>query len=71
MKEDQLLERIVVDPKIMAGKPLVRATRLTVEFILGLLSHGRTVEQILEEYEGLTREDIQACQLFARHSSGI
>ena len=64
MEEQALLERIVTDPKIMAGKPVIRGTRLTVEYILGLLAQGVTVEEILQEYEGLTPEDIQACLLF-------
>ena len=65
MKEDQLLARIVLDPKVMVGKPVVRGTRLTVEYILNLLAHGSTTVEIIEEYEGLTPEDIQACLLFA------
>ncbi|MGC8788284.1 MAG: DUF433 domain-containing protein [Anaerolineae bacterium] len=65
MKDEQLLERIVIDPKVMAGKPVIRGTRLTVEYILNLLAHGATVEEILQEYQGLTQEDIQACILFA------
>ena len=68
MKENQLLNRIILDPKVMVGKPVIKGTRLTVEYILGLLSHGATVEEILQEYEGLTREDIQACLLFATKS---
>ena len=64
-KDDQLLERIAVNPKVMAGKPVIRGTRLTVEYILNLLAHGATVEEILVEYPGLSREDIQACILFA------
>jgi len=63
--EERLLERITVDPKIMVGKPVIRDTRLTVEYILNLLAHGATVEEILQEYPGLSREDIQACILFA------
>ena len=65
MTDQQLLERITLDPKIMVGKPVVRGTRLTVEYILNLLAHGATEPEILEEYEGLTPEDIQACLLFA------
>lgn len=65
MRDEQLLERIVVNPRVMAGKPVIRGTRLTVEYILNLLAHGATVEEILQEYDGLTREDIQACVLFA------
>jgi uncharacterized protein (DUF433 family) len=70
MTDEQLLQRITLDPKIMVGKPVIRGTRLTVEFILNLLAHGSTVSDILAEYEGLTKEDIQACLLFATHSLG-
>jgi uncharacterized protein (DUF433 family) len=49
----------------MGGKPLIRGTRLTAEFILNLLSHGASQQEILEEYEGLKAEDIRACLLFA------
>ena len=68
MDDQQLLYRITLDPKIMVGKPVIRGTRLTVEYILNLLAHGSTVEEILEEYDGLTQEDIQACFLFATKS---
>jgi uncharacterized protein (DUF433 family) len=68
MKEEQLLERITLNPKVMVGKPVIRGTRLTVEYILGLLAHGATVAEILQEYEGLVEEDIQACLIFAAKS---
>lgn len=68
MKENHLLERITVNPKIMVGKPVIRGTRLTVEFILDLLAHGATTDEILKEYEGLSKQDIQACLLFAKKS---
>lgn len=68
MREQQLLERITFDPKIMVGKPIIKGTRLTVEYILNLLAHGATNTEILEEYKGLTSEDIQACLLFATKS---
>ena len=68
MKDEQLLERIVINPKIMVGKPVIRGTRLTVEYILNLLAHGETAEEIIKEYKGLTNEDIQACILFATKS---
>ncbi|MGC8667664.1 MAG: DUF433 domain-containing protein [Chthonomonadales bacterium] len=68
MTEKQLLERITLDPKVMVGKPVIRGTRLTVEYILNLLAHGVTVTEILEEYQGLTPEDIQACLMFATKS---
>jgi uncharacterized protein (DUF433 family) len=68
MKDQKLLERITVDPKVMVGKPVIKGTRLTVEFILNLLAHGATVAEILSEYGGLTQEDVQACILFATKS---
>ena len=60
-----MIERISINVKIMAGKPVISGTRLTVEFILNLLAHGATVTEIIDEYEGLTPEDVQACILFA------
>ena len=68
MKDEQLLERIMLNPKVMVGKPVIRGTRLTVDFILNLLAHGATESEILNEYKGLTLEDIQACFLFATNS---
>ena len=68
MKDQQLLDRITLNPKVMVGKPVIKGTRLTVEHILNLLAHGETMEEILEEYSGLTPEDIQACLLFATRS---
>jgi uncharacterized protein (DUF433 family) len=69
MANHQLLERIVADPDVMIGKPVIRGTRLTVEFILKLLAQGATVEGIVDEYRGLEREDIEACLLFASKPS--
>ena len=68
MRDEQLLERIVVDPKIMVGKPIIKGTRLTVEFILNTLAHGAAISEILDEYSGLSEEDIKACMLFASES---
>jgi uncharacterized protein (DUF433 family) len=65
MERDQLFERIVLNPKIMVGKPVIRGTRLTVQYILNLLAHGETVDEILQEYKGLTKEDILACLFYA------
>lgn len=65
MKDSELLERIILDPGVMAGKPVIRGTRLTVEYVMGLLAHGASESEILEEYEGLISADIQACLLFA------
>ncbi len=49
----------------MTGKPVIRGTRLTVDFILNLLAHGQTADEIRREYPDLVLEDIQACLLFA------
>ena len=68
MKDQELLGRITVAPKVMVGKPVIKGTRLTVDYILNLLAHGATVAEILQEYEGLAQEDIQACLLFAAQS---
>lgn len=65
LPDTQLLERITVNPAVMVGKPIIKGTRLTVEYIVGLLAHGATKEEILDEYNGLTAEDIYACLLFA------
>jgi uncharacterized protein (DUF433 family) len=62
---EALLERIEMNPKIMVGKPVIKGTRLAVQFILNLLAHGETIDDILGEYEGLTIEDIQACFFYA------
>ena len=58
-------DRIVLDPNVLAGKPIIKGTRIAVEFILDLLGRGWSVEQILEEYDHLTEEDIQACLAYA------
>lgn len=60
-----LSERIVVDPEILAGKPVIRGTRLAVEFILELLAAGQSESEIVANYPGLTREDILACLSYA------
>ncbi len=58
-------ERIELRPDILAGKPVVKGTRLAVEFIVELLADGWTHEAIVDEHASLTREDIQACLLYA------
>lgn len=65
MTNHKLLERINMDPNVLTGKPVIRGTRLTVEYILNLLAHGQDAQEIIKEYEGLTLEDIRACILFA------
>ncbi|MEO7539909.1 MAG: DUF433 domain-containing protein [Pyrinomonadaceae bacterium] len=68
MTDEQLLERITTNQNVILGKPVIRGTRLTVEFILNLLAHGSTAEEILGEYQGLALEDIQGCLLYATRS---
>ena len=68
MRDESLLKRIIVDPMVMVGKPIIKGTRLTVELVLNLLAHGSTVREIVNEYDGLTVQDIQACILFASKS---
>ena len=58
--------RIVVDPDILVGKPVIRGTRLSVDFILGLLAQGWPESEILRNYPGITREDILACFEYAQ-----
>jgi uncharacterized protein (DUF433 family)/predicted nuclease of predicted toxin-antitoxin system len=68
VSDQDLLARITSSPNIMAGKPVIRGTRLTVEYVLKLLARGATEEQVLSEYDGLTPADIQACFLVASRS---
>jgi uncharacterized protein (DUF433 family) len=65
MTDKKLLERISINPKVMNGKPVIRGTRLTVEFILNLMAHGATNQEIMAEYKDLNVEDLQASILFA------
>lgn len=58
--------RIIADPKIAAGKPVIRGTRLTVEFILDLMAQGWGEDAILRNYPGIVHEDILACLEYAR-----
>ncbi len=69
MKDADLLSRIAVDPEVMVGKPVIKGTRLTVEHMVGLLAHGMTAEEVIEEF-GVEREDVEACLMFAAAQSG-
>ena len=62
-----LSERIIVDPEILAGKPVIRGPRIAVEFMLELLAAGQSEKEILANYTGLTREDILACLSYASY----
>jgi uncharacterized protein (DUF433 family) len=65
MEENKLLERIVVNPQIFGGKPIIRGRRLAVEHVLGMLAAGDTSETILQGYPFLELEDIRACLVYA------
>jgi uncharacterized protein (DUF433 family) len=58
-------DRIIVDPEILVGKPVVKGTRLSVDFLLGLLGQGWSESEILRNYPGLTRDDLLACWAYA------
>jgi uncharacterized protein (DUF433 family) len=58
-------ERITVDPKILVGKPIIKGTRISVEFVVELLGRGWTFAHILHEYDHLRRKDLQACLAYA------
>jgi len=60
-----MLERIEIHPDICNGRPVLRGTRIAVRTVLEFLAVGDSVEDVLEEYPGLTREDVQACLAYA------
>jgi len=57
----------MMDPELLAGKPVIRGTRVAVEFVLELLASGQSESQILDNYPGLTSEDILACLSYASY----
>jgi uncharacterized protein (DUF433 family) len=59
-------DRIVADPNVLVGKPVIKGTRISVELVLDLLAGGYTPEQILQQYDHLTLDDIHACLAYAR-----
>ncbi len=58
-------DRITIDPKVLVGKPVLKGSRLAVEFIVDLLAQGWTDAEISKNYPGVTREDILACLAYA------
>lgn len=58
--------RIILDPEVLCGKPIIKGTRLSVEFIVDLLAQDRDEAEVIENYPNLTHEDIQACLLYER-----
>ncbi len=65
MNENELLKRITFDAGIFNGKPIIRGKRIAVEHILGMLAAGSTIEELLEGYPFLDKDDIQACMAYA------
>jgi uncharacterized protein (DUF433 family) len=61
--------RIARDPNVLAGKPVVRGTRLSVEFLLGLMAAGWSMADILASYPALTQDNLSACLSFARQAT--
>lgn len=58
-------ERITVDSKILVGKPIIKGTRMSVEFVIDLLGRGWSLQDVLREYDHLVPEDVQACLAYA------
>ncbi len=65
-----MTERIVIDPEICNGRPVVRGTRITAQTVLEFLGAGDSVEDVLDEYPTLTRADVQACLNYAARAMG-
>jgi uncharacterized protein (DUF433 family) len=58
--------RIVLDPAILPGKPVIRGTRLSVDFVIGLMADGWTETEVLRNYPGVSHDDVAACLAYAR-----
>lgn len=68
--EESLLNRIVVNPKVMTGKPIIKGTRIPVEQVLRLLAQGLSFDEILKDYPHLKKDDIMAALLYAAKVMG-
>jgi uncharacterized protein (DUF433 family) len=68
---DQLLQRITIDPDICHGKPTIRGLRYTVESMLELMASGMTPDEILADYDDLERADLDACLLYAARLANV
>ncbi len=58
-------ERIEINESVLAGKPIIKGTRISVELVIDMLARGWTITQILEEYDHIAQDDIQACLAYA------
>ena len=70
MVKRKRVDRIEVNPKVMLGKPVIRGTRVTVELILEKLAADMSIDEILEDYPRLEREDVLAALAYARQALG-
>ena len=60
-------ERVAIDPEVLVEKPIIKGTRISVELVIDLLARGYTCADILEQYDHLTRDDVQACLAYASY----
>jgi uncharacterized protein (DUF433 family) len=58
--------RIAIDPTVLVGKPIIRGTRLSVDFVIGLLADGWSATDVVRQYPGVTQDDVVACLAYAR-----
>ncbi len=63
---NEIEERIVRDPAVLVGKPVVRGTRIPVSLILNYIEHGRSIEELLDDFPVLTKEDVEAAVAYAK-----
>lgn len=61
------MELIEINPKIMLGKPVIKGTRITVEHVISMLAQGISIDDILKEYKGITKEQVLACLQYAEN----
>ena len=71
MNRHEIEARIVRDPAVLVGKPVVRGTRIPVSLILNYLEHGRTVEELIDDYPVLTTEDVEAAVAYAKQRAEL
>mgnify|MGYP001608361796 CR=1 FL=1 len=62
---EELLKRIVINPKVMVGKPVIKGTRIPVDTIVRLMAQGMSIEEILEDYPNLSKQDVKAALLYS------
>jgi len=62
-------DRIVTDPAILLGKPVIRGTRIPVSLVVNYLDHGHSIEELIDDYPNLTREDIEAAVAYDKSQS--